>query len=49
MRRDIIGFFEKGIFPFKDNVFKTKKEKSEEEFKKYINNNLVLLKKNQKI
>ena len=31
-------FFEKGIFPFKNNVFKTKQEKSEEEFKKYINN-----------
>ena len=44
MRRDIIGFFEKGIFPFKDNVFKTKKEKSEEEFKKYINNTLTFIK-----
>ena len=30
-RRDIIGFFEKGIFPFKGNVFKTKEEKSEDE------------------
>ena len=29
-RRDIIGFFEKGIFPFKGNVFKTKEEESEE-------------------
>ena len=29
-REDIIGFFEKGIFPFKGNVFKTKEEKLEE-------------------
>ena len=30
MRKDIIGFFEKGTFPYKSNVFKTKKEESEE-------------------
>ena len=30
-RKDIIGFFEKGTFPYKGNVFKTKKEESEEE------------------
>ena len=30
-REDIIEFFEKGIFPFKGNVFKTKEEKSEDE------------------
>ena len=30
MRKDIIGFFEKGTFPNKSNVFKTKKEESEE-------------------
>ena len=30
-RKDIIGFFEKGTFPYKGNVFKTKEEKSEEE------------------
>ena len=30
-RDDIIDLFEKGIFPYKDNAFKTKKEKSEEE------------------
>ena len=43
-REDIIGFFEKGIFPFKGNVFKTKEEESEENklekikdnFKKFI-------------
>ena len=29
-RENIIGFFEKGIFPFKGNVFKTKEEESEE-------------------
>ena len=40
-REDIIGFFEKGIFPFKGNVFKTKeeiKEKiKEEKIEKLIN------------
>ena len=30
-RKDIIGFFEKGIFPYKGNVFKTKEEKSKDE------------------
>ena len=30
-RKDIIGFFEKGTFPYKGNVFKTKEEKSQEE------------------
>ena len=30
-RKDIIDFFEKGIFPYKFNVFKTKKEESKEE------------------
>ena len=29
-RDDIIGLFEKGLFPDKDNAFKTKKEESEE-------------------
>ena len=45
-RKDIIGFFEKGIFPYKGNVFKTKEEESKEESKeervnkfiKYIEN-----------
>ena len=43
-RDDIIDLFEKGIFPYKDNVFKTEeKEKSDEEldeneFFKYIEN-----------
>ena len=31
MREDIIGFFEKGTFPYKGNVFKTKKGESEDE------------------
>ena len=30
-RKDIIRFFEKGTFPYKGNIFKTKEEKSEEE------------------
>ena len=29
-RKDIIDFFEKGIFPYKNNGFKTKEKKSEE-------------------
>ena len=31
MRKDIISFFEKGIFPYKGNVFKSKEEEEEEE------------------
>ena len=31
MRKVIIVFFEKGTFPYKCNVFKTKEEKSQEE------------------
>ena len=44
MRKDIIGFFEKGIFPYKGNVFKSKEEEEESEeerlkkFIKYIEN-----------
>ena len=33
-RKDIIGFFEKGTFPYRGNVFKTKEEESEEESEK---------------
>ena len=43
-RKDILVFFEKGTFPYKGNVFKTKEEESEENklekikdsFKKFI-------------
>ena len=41
MRDEIIDLFEKGVFPYKGNVFKIKeKEESEEEseFFKYIEN-----------
>ena len=31
VRHEIINLFEKGIFPYKDNVFKTKEKKSEEQ------------------
>ena len=45
-------FFWKGIFPFKGNIFKTKEEKSEEikeETKEeFINNTIVLIKKESK-
>ena len=50
-RKDIIDFFEKGIFPFKDNVFKTKeneeiKQKTEEEeIEEFINNAASFTKK----
>ena len=41
-RKDITDFFEKGIFQYKGNVFKTKEEESKEErvnkFIKYIEN-----------
>ena len=44
-RKYIIGFLEKGTFPYKGNVFKTKEDESEEEIKddykkliKYIEN-----------
>ena len=32
-RDEIIGFFEKGTFPYKGNVFKTKEEEESEENK----------------
>ena len=32
-RKDIIGFFEKGTFPYKGNVFKTKEEEESQENK----------------
>ena len=35
-RKDIIDFFEKGIFPYRGNVFKTKEESEENRFFKYI-------------
>ena len=37
VRDDIIDLFEKGTFPYKGNVFKTKKEESKEESKKERN------------
>ena len=33
VRKDIIDFFKKGIFPFKGNVLKAKEEESEEKIK----------------
>ena len=47
-RRYYCFFFEKGIFPFKNNVFKTKQEKSEEESKKYINNAFTFIEEKSK-
>ena len=59
-REDIIGFFEKGIFPFIGNVFTTKEEKSEEKseekpeekpeekIEKFINNAIALIEKESK-
>ena len=37
-RKDIIDFFEKGIFLYRGNVFKTKEELEENKFFKYIEN-----------
>ena len=44
MQEKVIGLFEKGIFPYKDNAFKTKEEESEDnklekikdDYKKFI-------------
>ena len=50
-REDIIGFFEKGIFPFKGNVFKTKeeiKEKTKEEIERFINSGIALIERESK-
>ena len=35
---DIISFFEKGTFPYKGNVFKIKKDESEDESEEEIKN-----------
>ena len=51
-RENIIGFFEKGIFPFKGNVFKTKEEikgkTKEEEIEMFVNNSIALIEKESK-
>ena len=41
-RKDIV-LFEKGIFPFKGNVFKIKENELKEESKEYINNTSTLI------
>ena len=38
-RDEIINFFEKGIFPYKDNTFKTKEKNSEEESEEELEKN----------
>ena len=38
VRNDVIDLFEKGIFPYRGNVFKTKEESEENKFFKYIEN-----------
>ena len=51
VRGDIIGFFQKGIFPFKGNVFKTKekiKEKTKEEIERFISNGIALIERESK-
>ena len=37
-RKDIIDLFEKGIFPYRGNVFKTKEESEENKFFEHIKN-----------
>ena len=48
----IVFFFEKGIFPFKGNVFKTKEEikgkTKEEEIEMFVNNSIALIEKESK-
>ena len=52
--RKYYWFFEKGIFPFKGNVFKTKeekeeiKEKTEKQIKQFINNIISFIEKESK-
>ena len=52
-RKYVIGFFEKGIFSFKGNVFKTKEEKSgeikEETKEEFINKDLTFTEEKMKI
>ena len=51
VREDIIGLFEKRIFPFNSNVFKTKeeiKEKTKEEIQRFINNSIALIERESK-
>ena len=53
-KEDITGFFEKGIFPFKVNVFKTKEEEEikektkEEKIEEFINNSIPLIERESK-
>ena len=51
-RENIVGYFKKGIFPFKGNLFKTKEEKSEkksgEKTEKSINDGIVFIKEKSK-
>ena len=53
-KEDITGFFEKGIFPFKGNVFKTKEEEEikektkEEKIEEFINNVISFIEKESK-
>ena len=42
VREDIIGFYRKGIFPFKGNIFKTKEEEKSEE--NSINDGIIFIK-----
>ena len=44
----LLVFFEKGIFPFKGTVFKTKEEKLEETKEEFINNTPTFIEKNLK-
>ena len=46
-REDIISYFEKGIFPLKGNVFKTKEEEKikEEKTEEFINDAIALIEK----
>ena len=47
MRKDFV-LFEKGIFSFKGNVFKTKENELKEESKEYVNNTFTFIEEKSK-
>ena len=48
MGKDIIVLFEKRIFPYEGNVFKTKENELKEESKEYVNNTFTFIEEKSK-
>ena len=46
--KDIIVLFEKRIFPYESNVFKTKENELKEESKEYVNNTFTFIEEKSK-